>query len=237
MRLDHYLYFHNFTQSRNQAKELILNGKVSVDSVVVMKPSFAIDKTSIPRIEILQEQLYVSRAAQKLKLFLQNHPLEINGKSCLDIGSSTGGFVQVLLEEGAAEVTGVDVGTNQLHESLRNDKRVICVEQTDIRDFYPQKMYDVVTCDVSFVGIGHILGDIDRLAAFDIVLLFKPQFEVGKEVKRTRKGVVKNPKAIEVAMRDFESKAFALGWKPVVQEASQLKGKEGNVEIFYHFKK
>ncbi len=237
MRLDHYLFHHRLTQSRNQAKALILEGKVSVDDTIVRKPSHEIPDGENPRIAILQDKLYVSRAAEKLKRFLENHPVEITGKRCLDIGSSTGGFVQVLLENGASSVTGVDVGKAQLHEVLRCDRRVISVEETDIRDFQALEPFDVVTCDVSFVGIGYILHDIDRLAKSEIVLLFKPQFEVGREVKRTKKGVVKNQKAIDQVMEKFESETFRLGWELVKRENSQVKGKEGNAEIFYHFRK
>ena len=237
MRLDHYLFHHHYTQSRNQAKALITGGKVSVDGTIVRKASHEIPDDTEPQIDILQEKLYVSRAAEKLKGFLQNHPLEISGKKCLDIGSSTGGFVQVLLEEGAATVTGVDVGKAQLHEVLRRDARVVSVEETDIREFQTSERFDIVTCDVSFVGIGYILHDIDRVAKEDIVLLFKPQFEVGKDVKRTRRGVVKNQKAIDQVMEKFVSETFKLGWKLIATEASQVKGKEGNAEIFYHFRK
>ena len=237
MRLDHYLCTHHYTQSRNQAKALILAQKVSVNGRIVTKPALILDSSREYRIEILQEKLYVSRAAQKLKAFLEAHPIAVAGKRCLDIGSSTGGFVQVLLEMGASEVTGVDVGTDQLHETLRNDPRVVSVEQTDVRDFESDTPYELVTCDVSFTGVTHILPSIDRLAARDIVLLFKPQFEVGKDVKRTKKGVVKDQKAIEAAMRRFEAEVAAIGWKTVVHEPSRVKGKEGNAEIFYHFTK
>ena len=180
MRLDHYLYKHHFTHSRNQAKELIINYKISVNGIVITKPSFEILSENQPQIEIAQNYIYVSRAAEKLKQFLQRHPVEISGKKCLDIGSSTGGFVQVLLEEGAASVTGVDVGKAQLHKLLQEDSRVISVEETDIRRFETDEKFNVVTCDVSFVGVAHILPDIDRLAERDIIILFKPQFEVGK---------------------------------------------------------
>ncbi len=237
MRLDHYLFYHKFTQSRNQAKMLITEGKVSIDGTIVVKPSFEISQSQKPSVEILAERVYVSRAAEKLKFFLKEHPVAIEGKRCLDIGSSTGGFVQVLLEYGAAEVTGVDVGRGQLHETLRRDARVVSIEEQDIRDFHSDTLFDVVTCDVSFVGVGHILKDIDRLAKGEIILLFKPQFEVGREVKRTRKGVVKNQQAIRVVMEKFESETYRLGWRLLTRENSQVKGKEGNAEIFYHFRK
>ncbi|HHD77597.1 MAG TPA: TlyA family RNA methyltransferase, partial [Campylobacteraceae bacterium] len=180
MRLDHYLFAAHYTTSRNRAKALICDGKVRVSGRIVSKPAFVIDEADAPPIEILEEVIYVSRAGMKLKRFLQKHPLQIAGKRALDIGSSTGGFLQVLLEEGAAQVTGVDVGSDQLHPSLRKDPRVQSVEQTDIRDFTASVPFEVVTCDVSFMGISHILPDIDRLASRDILLLFKPQFEVGR---------------------------------------------------------
>jgi 23S rRNA (cytidine1920-2'-O)/16S rRNA (cytidine1409-2'-O)-methyltransferase len=143
----------------------------------------------------------------------------------------------VLLEYGAAEVTGVDVGKEQLHELLQHDSRVISIEETDIRDFQTSRKFDIVTCDVSFVGIGYILKDIDRLAQKDIILLFKPQFEVGKEVKRTKKGVVKDQHAVAIVQEKLESEIFKMGWELIMCQNSQVKGKEGNAEIFYHFRK
>ncbi len=237
MRLDHFLFTHHYTQSRNQAKALILSGEVCVDGLVIRKPAWDICADKKPRIEILQKQLYVSRAALKLKAFLSEHHVRIEGRRCLDIGSSTGGFVQVLLEMGAREVTGVDVGREQLHSTLRDDPRVVSVEETDIRDFDAAEPFDLVTCDVSFVGVAHILRDIDRLAGADILLLFKPQFEVGPQVKRTRKGVVKDQKAIERVKQQFVDQTRELGWELITEAVSKIKGKEGNVEIFFQFRK
>ncbi len=236
MRLDHYLHQHRYTTSRNKAKELILAGKVRVDGDTIRKPAFAIEGDEAA-IEIGEDAHYVGRAALKLKGFLKSSGLAVSGRRCLDIGSSTGGFVQVLLEAGAAAVTGVDVGSGQLHPSLREDDRVISVEETDIRDFFPDRRFDLITCDVSFVGIAHILPDIDRLAKRDIVLLFKPQFEVGREARRTRRGVVTERHAIAAAEARFLAETRKYGWEPVDRQASELKGKAGNVEIFFHFQK
>lgn len=237
MRLDHYLCRQHYTDSRNKARELIDAGKIEVDGVIVRKPAFRIDPDNPPDVEILEAHIYVSRAAMKLKSFLSEHDVAIADKICLDIGSSTGGFVEVLLEEGAASVTGVDVGSGQLHAKLKSDSRVTSVEHTDIRDFQSDTTFDIVTCDVSFVGIGHILPDIDRLAKRDIIVLFKPQFEVGREVARTKKGVVKSRKAIDKAADRFTAESQAYGWELIEKRESQTKGKEGNVEIFFHFKK
>ncbi len=236
MRLDNYLYEQGYTTSRNKAKELILNKQVLCDSIMITKASFNIGDLIEPEITILQEYTYVGRAAYKLKNFLLQHPIEIKDKHCLDIGSSTGGFVQIVLEYGATDVCAVDVGTDQLHQTLRGDSRIKSFEQTDIRDFKPEHKFDIVTCDVSFVGIAHILDDIDRLASKEIIILLKPQFEVGRDVRRTRKGVVKNQKDIDLVCERFESAAFGLGWEFIIKKESEIKGKEGNVEIFYHFR-
>ena len=234
MRLDNYIYNEGLSNSRNKAKELIKNKKVKVNGVVVDKPSFEVEDVEI---EILQDIVYVSRAGYKLEGFLNSYNMDIKDKECLDIGSSTGGFVEVLLQKGAKSVTAVDVGSDQLHESLREDKRINLFENTNIKDFKPDKTFQVVTCDVSFTRIENIASDIDRLCKEDIIILFKPQFEVGKNVKRDKKGVVKDKKAIKRAEEAFESLAFKLGWKLMKKEESSLKGKDGNVEIFYHFKK
>ena len=233
IRLDTYLFENNFTQSRNKAKELILNGDVLVDGKIITKPALMVLDEEIKIVSFYQ---YVSRAGDKLKNFLLQHPLNIEGKSCLDVGSSTGGFVEVLLEYGAKEVVGVDVGSAQLHPKLQNQERVKSVEGCDIRDF-ESAPFDIVTCDVSFVGSEHILPSLDRLSKGDIVMLFKPQFEVGRAVKRDRKGVVKDSRAIIDAQKRFEAHFAQFAWRLEVKEISKIKGKEGNVEIFYHFRK
>ncbi len=237
MRLDNYLYIHGFTDSRNRAKELILNKKVSVNSSIITKASFKVDNNSTVDIKILQENIYVGRGAEKLKLFLLSNRVDIRNRRCLDVGSSTGGFVQILLENEAADVTAVDVGRGQLHTLLKQDKRVISHESTDIREFIAQEPFDLVTCDVSFVGIENIMKDLDRLSRKDIIILFKPQFEVGKEVKRNKKGVIKDQKAIESAIIKFQALAYEYGWRMIAKEYCKIKGKEGNAEIFYHFQK
>ncbi len=234
IRLDTFLFENDFTQSRNKAKELILMGHVRVDGKIATKASLLI---SSQKVEIVSSHQYVSRAGDKLKNFLLRYPLMIEGKRCLDIGASTGGFVEVLLEYGADEVVGVDVGSGQLHPKLREDSRVTSVENCDIRVYESMVPFEIVTCDVSFVGSEHILPAIDRLSCGDIIMLFKPQFEVGREVRRDRKGVVKDAEAIIAAQRSFEAHFLAFSWKLQTKVQSEIKGKEGNVEIFYHFRK
>lgn len=231
-----FLFDKNLALSRNKAQEMIKNREVLVDGKTITKTSFEVNDDNIIKIE--EKLQYVGRAGVKLKGFLQDtRELKILGKDCLDIGSSTGGFVQVLLEFGAPSVTCVDVGREQLHESLKNNPRVHSFEEMDIRNFKSDKKFPLVTCDVSFIGIENILSDIDRLSSDSIVILFKPQFEVGKDAKRTKNGVVKDSVTIKRVMEHFEATTFKLNWKLLKKEESILKGKEGNAETFYYFTK
>lgn len=234
MRLDSYLFEKGFAQSRNKAAELIKEGSVWVNGKVERKSSIEIGDNDTVDVEKITQ--YVSRAGLKLRGFINELSLHVKGADVLDIGSSTGGFVQVWLEEDVKSVTAVDVGSEQLHPTLKVDNRIILHENSDIRLFNPNRTYDMVSCDVSFIGIGTLLEHIHRLAKSDIIILFKPQFEVGKEVKRTTKGVVKDGSAIIRAQNQFEAQATTLGWKLIEKRESLLKGKEGNVETFYYFK-
>ncbi len=236
MRLDKYLVEEGYFESRNRALEAIKAGHVKVNGKKA-KPSIKIDGTVT--VEVADSKFYVSRAARKLEAFLQEHPVETVGKNALDIGSSTGGFAQILLEQGVSRLDCVDVGSDQLHHSLRDDERVNVYEQTDIRGFEGQADYGVISCDVSFISILQITDAIDRLAkqGTDILILYKPQFEVGKEVRRDSRGVVQDMDAIARRKEAFEAEAKRIGWDEVYQAPSKVAGKEGNVEYLYHFKK
>jgi 23S rRNA (cytidine1920-2'-O)/16S rRNA (cytidine1409-2'-O)-methyltransferase len=233
MRLDSYLVEIGLTESRNKAQQLIKDHAVSVDGKIIDKTSFETDETM--KVEIADVAQYVSRAAIKLKGFLPFTQWDLKGLNALDIGSSTGGFTQVLLEEGLAQVTCVDVGSDQLHPSLRSDARVTVYENTDIREFTADKAYDIVTCDVAFIPLELVLSSIDRLSSRYIVVLFKPQFQVGREVKRDKNGVVKDNQAIGKAMIKFEDTCSLLGWTLIAKETAHIAGKEGNQETCYGF--
>jgi 23S rRNA (cytidine1920-2'-O)/16S rRNA (cytidine1409-2'-O)-methyltransferase len=236
MRLDVYLVENGYFESRNRALEAIKSGKVKVDGKIA-KPSVKCDETS--SIEVENEKFYASRAGRKLEAFLNEHKIELQGKKALDIGSSTGGFAQILLENGVASLACVDVGTNQLHFSIRDDKRVEVHENCDIRKFRVDDGFEVISCDVSFISLGDILNDINILASksCDIILLYKPQFEVGRLVKRDSSGVVTDIDAIRHARANFEQKCKELCWEKIVDMPSKIQGKEGNTEYFYHFLK
>lgn len=235
MRLDNYLVENGFTDSRTKAQEIIKNSLVSVDDKVVKKSSYKVEADS--KVEVAEHESYVSRAAYKLKYFLEELGLDLKDKVCLDIGSSTGGFTQVLLENRVKSVDAVDVGKAQLHKSILEDERVNSYESCDIREFKSPYMYDIIVSDVSFISLLNILDDVDRLASKDIILLFKPQFEVGREIKRDKHGVVQDAKAIALAMDNFEITCKEKGWNLEKRSPSKITGKEGNLEYCYYFKK
>jgi 23S rRNA (cytidine1920-2'-O)/16S rRNA (cytidine1409-2'-O)-methyltransferase len=235
MRLDSYLVENGLVESRNKAQQLIKEHAISVDGKIVDKVSY--DVAEGMSVTIADTELYVSRAAIKLKGFLPYTEWELNGLRALDIGSSTGGFTQVLLENDVASVTCVDVGSDQLHPSLRSEPRVSVHENTDIRVFSAEIPYEIVTCDVAFIPLELILESIDKLASKYIVLLFKPQFQVGREVKRDKNGVVKDDKATLKAMIRLEDACALMGWKLIAKEVAHIAGKEGNQETCYGFVK
>ncbi len=234
--------------SRNKALELIENKKVLLNSKA-LKPSFNVknlalnplnneDLLNLKELSLtVNDKIYASRAALKLRGFLEDFELDIKGKICLDIGASKGGFTQILLENEASKVIALDVGSNQLDLSLKNDKRVQSIENTDIKDFKSDEKFELITCDLSFISLKKVLCYIDKLAYNLILVLFKPQFEVGICAKRDKNGVVKDEKAIKVAKSEFEKECASLGWLLLDTRESKLKGKEGNVEYFYLYSK
>ena len=236
--------------SRNKALEFIENESIllneksyksafEVRNLLKNAPNLSDDELlNLPELKLtLLDEIYASRAALKLKGFLAEFPLDLTGKKCLDIGAAAGGFTQVLLENGAQSILALDIGTKQLDECLKNDKRVQSVENTDIKAFKSDEKFDVITCDISFVSLKNVLFYIDKFAQNLILLLFKPQFEVGISAKRDKKGVVKDEKAILKAKAEFEKECANLGWLLLGTSASKLKGKEGNVEFFYLYQK
>lgn len=234
MRLDVYLFENFGLLSRNKASELIKSKQVLVNSQIVDKPSFDVNLDDV--VEVINDEMFVSRAAYKLKHFLDDFDICVQSKAVLDIGSSTGGFAQVLLQKNASQVVCVDVGSNQLHPILKQNPNISFFENTDIRDFLHEP-FEFVTCDVSFVSVTKILDDINRLSSKEIIILFKPQFEVGIDAKRDKNGVVVDKNSIAKAQALFFEKTSKLGWILKAQAQSKLAGKEGNVEEFYYFEK
>jgi 23S rRNA (cytidine1920-2'-O)/16S rRNA (cytidine1409-2'-O)-methyltransferase len=227
---------HGYFESRNRALEAIKAGEVTLDG----KRAKASQKvTENSQIIVTSGKFYVSRAAKKLETFLATHPIALEDKVALDIGSSTGGFAQILLEHNIASLDCVDVGSDQLHHSLKEHPKLSLHEETDIRVFDPHTKFTLITWDVSFISILQIIDDIDRLAsnACDIIILYKPQFEVGREVKRDSRGVVQDTQAITTCQETFIAKTEVLDWKFNYHAPSKIAGKEGNQEHLYHFVK
>lgn len=235
MRLDLYLTKNFNIQSRNKANELIKSNKVKVNGQIISKPSFIVE--DVHEIVLLEDDFYVSRAAYKLKFFLEELKLDLKDSVALDIGSSTGGFAQILLENSVKSVTCVDVGSNQLHERVKVDSRVVFFENTDIRNFKSNEVFDIVTCDISFISILNVIDSINSLNFKKFIILFKPQFEVGTNVKRDKKGVVKDKNAITKARDNFLAKTISLNWKLIYSNKSKLQGKDGNEEELFYFSK
>jgi len=234
VRLDKYLVENCFFESGNKAKEAILNEKVRVNGEIIKKPAFKILEDV--EIEILGDS-FVSRAAWKLKNYIDKYNIDVQDKLALDIGSSTGGFSEVLLNYGVKKVVCVDVGKNQLHSKIKDDKRSEVYEEMDIREFSYSEKFDIIVSDVSFISLLHIIDKVDELAKNDIILLFKPQFEVGKNAKRNKKGVVIDERAIFSALENFKLQCKMKNWKLLKEEKSSILGKEGNEEYILHFQK
>lgn len=234
-RLDVFLVENGYFDSRNKANEAIKSRNIKVNGKIIQKPSFEIKDNN--KIEVLEKKRYVSRAGDKLKEFLKDKNVNFKDRICLDVGSSTGGFVEVLLEMGADKIYAVDVGKEQLHARIKENKKVISIESQDIREFECEEKFDLVTCDVSFISILHILESLVKFAKNEIIILFKPQFEVGRAVKRDKKGVVKDKNALQRACVKFESELVKNKLQIIIKEESRIKGKEGNSEFFYYIKK
>jgi len=231
IRLDAYLATNSLAASRQKALWLIENGYVKIDGKTTLKPSTLVSEES--KVEVAPVKTYVGRGGLKLEGFFEEFSLFVDGFLCLDAGASTGGFTEVLLDRKAAKVVAVDVGTMQLSPELRDRVEVESFENTDIRNFsYPEK-FDIVVADLAFISTRELLATLAGFSKKYILTLLKPQFEVGKNVKRNKKGVVVDEAAIQKAIFDFELEAHKLGLSLTFKTPCKFVGKEGNQEYFY----
>lgn len=234
-RVDAELVRRGLARSRQQAAELIDAGKVSIDGLPARKPGTAVAVTA--RLTVADgERGWVSRGAHKLIGALDAFDISLADRRCLDAGASTGGFTEVLLDRGAAEVVAADVGYGQLAWSLRSDPRVVVVERTNVRDLTPEAIggaVDVVVADLSFISLATVLPALVRCArgGADIVPMVKPQFEVGRGLVGAG-GVVADPGLRADSVLAVARRAGELGWHTVGVAASPLPGPSGNVEYF-----
>jgi ftsJ-like methyltransferase len=235
IRLDNLLVDRKMVESRSQAESYIKLGKVTVDGIKRTKPGFFVDVNS--ELKILQQVQYVSRAGLKLESVAKKMRIDFRNKTVLDVGSSTGGFTDYSLKNGANKVIAVDVGTDQLHPKLRLNKKVELHEKTDIRNFKTNQKIDVVVIDVSFISIKEILPSVVNLSNKNtkIVAMVKPQFEAGRN--GTVNGVVKNNSYRRKILQDFENWCRSNNLYIENKRDSEVKGTKGNQERFYILKK
>lgn len=230
-RLDAELTTRGLVTSRSQAESWIKLGKVTVDGKVIKKSGHFVTDTS--DIVLTATEQYVSRAGLKLASVATLLHVQFKDAIVLDVGSSTGGFTDYALQNGAKKVFAVDVGTDQLHPSLHDHPQIELHEKTDIRDFIPSETPDVIVIDVSFISLREILPHLARTVAgpnTKIVAMVKPQFEAGRN--QTNKGVIKNDSVRRQILKDFEDWSRDLF---VIRDKrdSEVAGSKGNRERFY----
>ena len=238
-RLDVLLVKQGLAESREKAKALIMSGIVYVDGDKEDTAGTAFPETSV--IEVRGNTLkYVSRGGLKLEKAMTHFDVTLMGKVCMDVGSSTGGFTDCMLQNGAVKVYAVDVGHGQLAWKLREDKRVVCMEKTNIRYVTPEDIGDPIefsSIDVSFISLTKVLGPVKNLLKEDgeIVCLIKPQFEAGRE-KVGKKGVVREKSVHLEVIEAVIQYALSIGFSVLHLEFSPIKGPEGNIEYLLHLK-
>ena len=231
-RLDSFLFEQGYYASRGKAKEAILSNRVKVNGKEITKPAYTVE--DIAKIEALPFE-FVSRGGFKLQKALEEFKVDLKGKVIVDIGASTGGFTDVCLKNGAKKVYAIDTGTDQLAESLRKNKRVVNLENTNYLTFdksiFPGADFAVV--DVSFVSLTKLAEKLSK-DFNEIIALVKPQFECGKDYAKKHKGIVKDEKMHEKILKDisfaFTSVGFTLS--PIIP--SPILGGDGNKEFLLH---
>ena len=239
-RLDVMLVNRGLAVSREQAKAIIMSGIVYVDNIKEDKAGSTFDEKA--QIEVRGNTLkYVSRGGLKLEKAMDCFGVSLAGKVAMDVGSSTGGFTDCMLQNGAVKVYSVDVGHGQLAWKLRNDERVVCMEKTNIRYVTPDDIEDRIefaSIDVSFISLTKVLPPVKELLTDDgeIVCLIKPQFEAGRE-KVGKKGVVRDQKVHVEVVEMIVDFARQIGFKTLDLSYSPIKGPEGNIEYLLYITK
>ena len=239
-RLDVLLVSRGLAESREKAKAIIMSGNVYVDGQKEDKAGSNFPAEAV--IEVRGNTLkYVSRGGLKLEKAMENFDVTLAGKICMDVGSSTGGFTDCMLQNGAVKVYAVDVGHGQLAWKLRNDERVVCMEKTNIRYVTPEDIGDALnfaSVDVSFISLTKVLGPAKELLkdGGQMVCLIKPQFEAGKD-KVGKKGVVRDPAVHKEVIERVILFAKSIGFGILHLDYSPIKGPEGNIEYLVHIVK
>lgn len=239
-RLDMLMMERALAPSREKAKAYIMAGDVYVDGQKEDKAGTMFPETV--KIEVRGNTLpYVSRGGLKLEKAMKNFDVTLDGKVCMDVGASTGGFTDCMLQNGAVKVYSIDVGYGQLDWKLRNDPRVVCMEKTNIRYVVSEDLEgpaDFSSIDVSFISLTKVLLPVRNLLTDEgeIVCLIKPQFEAGRE-KVGKKGVVRDPAVHQEVIEKVRDYAMSIFMEPCHLSFSPIKGPEGNIEYLLHLKK
>ncbi len=238
VRLDVLCVSLGLTESRTKSKNLILEGRVSVDGKVINKPSENVDEGALVSIDYPEES-YVSRGAFKLKRAIEEFKVSAKGLVAVDIGASTGGFTEVLLCEGAEKVYAVDVGKGQLHPKIKGDKRVVSMEETNARELTKDSFEDdisLVVMDVSFISQTLLYPAVSSILSSQgvFISLVKPQFEVGKE-NIGKGGIVKNPKLYHIVEEKIRLEAPKHKLELMDFIPSPIEGGDGNKEFLAYF--
>jgi 23S rRNA (cytidine1920-2'-O)/16S rRNA (cytidine1409-2'-O)-methyltransferase len=239
IRLDVALVERGLAASRERARALIMAGRVSVDGQVVTKAGASVG--DVASVEVATpDHPYVSRGGVKLAHALDDFGVDPSGRRALDVGASTGGFTDVLLQRGAASVIALDVGHGQLHWRLRTDPRVDVHEGVNARALTPADVphpVDLVTIDVSFISLAHILPALPRflVPGADVVALVKPQFEAGRD-EVGKHGIVSDPAVHDAVLTRVTAEARTAGFSRVAMTPSAITGATGNQEFFLHLR-
>jgi 23S rRNA (cytidine1920-2'-O)/16S rRNA (cytidine1409-2'-O)-methyltransferase len=244
MRLDNYLVEVKGIRSRSWAKKLIQDQKVLVNNIPAKKAGVLIEEKDI--VQVLEDFKFVSRGGYKLEKALELFDIQVKERVCLDVGASTGGFTDCLLQNGASLVYGIDVGSDQMDEKIKNDSRVVCLEKINARrlddlirtkllaPFHPQP--NLIVADLSFISLTLVLKAVVSAVAknAEFIVLIKPQFELGHDVLN-KKGIVTDNRIRVEAVSKIQSFCKQNGWTVKASAQSPIKGGDGNVEYIMHF--
>ncbi len=238
IRLDHLVTDRGLAPSRERARALILAAQVTVDGSIVSKAGALVEPDAAIAL-VAPDHPYVGRGGLKLAHALDTFRIDVRGREALDVGASTGGFTDVLLQRGASRVVALDVGHGQLDWTLRNDPRVVVIEHFNARSLTPGDLpgpVDVVVIDVSFISLRQILPVVPPLLrpGADIVALVKPQFEAGR--REVRKGVIHDAAVHTRVLEEIRLAAAAVGLTQTASTPSPITGQKGNVEFLLHLR-
>jgi 23S rRNA (cytidine1920-2'-O)/16S rRNA (cytidine1409-2'-O)-methyltransferase len=236
LRLDQALVQRGLVESRERGQALIRAGLVAVSGAIADHPDQLVDGEAA--IEVKGRAPFVSRGGEKLDAALRDFHVDVRGRVCLDVGASTGGFTDVLLQRGANAVVAVDVGYGQLAWSLRQDPRVHTLERVNIRELAAIPLpATLATIDVSFISLRQVLPAVKRLlrSPGDVIALVKPQFEVGRG-RVGKGGVVRDPALHDEVLRSLRGATAGIGYRWLAQTASPISGAKGNREFFVHLR-